>query len=268
MDATPWIDRLLAQIKEDGMLRDPAVEVALRRVPRHRFVERFYPLPKPPEGTASPPAPLPRLPLEVDTQNPAAEHLDLIYADDALATRVVDGVATSSTSQPALVASMLQYLELTPGMRVLEIGAGTGWNAALMAELVGDPALVTTLDIQKDVVAQTRRLLAAAGYGGVQIHQRDGFLGAPESAPFDRIVATVGCTDLSPRWVEQLAPAGFMLIPLRQGRLAPLVRVRREGGRLCGRLIAPAGFMWIQGVLAQAQPPPSHLRPLDTSAFE
>src|SRR5438093_501840 len=102
MDATPYIEQLLAQLKEGGMLRDPAVEAALRRVPRHRFVERFYPTPKPAAGAVPPPSLSPRPPIEVDTQNPAAEHLELIYADDALATRMADGIATSSTSQPGL----------------------------------------------------------------------------------------------------------------------------------------------------------------------
>jgi protein-L-isoaspartate(D-aspartate) O-methyltransferase len=74
----------------------------------------------------------------------------------------------SSTSQPSLVAQMLELLDLTSGLRVLEIGAGTGYNAALMAELVGDQRLVVTVDVLDDVVAQTRRLLTRAGYPGLR----------------------------------------------------------------------------------------------------
>ena len=100
---------------------------------------------------------------------------------------------------------MLELLDLTPGLKVLEVGAGTGYNAALLAELVGDQRLVITVEVAQDVVAQTRRLLAGASYPGITVLCRDGFDGVPEQAPFDRIVAMVGCADLSPQWAEQLA---------------------------------------------------------------
>ena len=77
-----------------------------------------------------------------------AEALGVVYSDEALITRRDDeGMPTSSASQPSVVAMMLEALDLEPGMRVLEIGAGTGYNAALMAEMVGDAGLVTTIDI-------------------------------------------------------------------------------------------------------------------------
>lgn len=116
----------------------------------------------------------------------------------------------SSTTQPSLVADMLELLELTRGVRVLEVGAGTGYNAALLAELVGDQRLVITVDVAEDVMAQTRRLLAGAGYPGITVLCRDGFDGVPERAPFDRIVATVGCADISPHWAEQLASENLL----------------------------------------------------------
>ena len=78
-------------------------------------------------------------------------------------------------------------------MKVLEVGAGTGYNAALLAEIVGDQRLVVTVDVLEDVVEQTRRLLAGAGTRRSRCCW-DGFDGVPEQAPFDRIVATVGCS--------------------------------------------------------------------------
>lgn len=236
-----YVDRL----KESSALSDPAVERAFRRVPRHLFVERFFISDEARGWTA----------VEHDPGCPKPEHLTTIYSDEALVTRLRDSEVVSSSSQPALVAHMLQLLELRPGMRVLEIGAGTGFNAGLLAEIVGDPALVTTLDIQPDVVEHARRSLVRAGYGAVAVQCRDGFAGAPEAAPFDRIVATVGCPDLSPRWAEQLAPAGCMLIPLRQAGANPLVRVWREDGQgkadvLLGQVVGFSGFMAVQGTLA------------------
>ena len=162
-------------------------------MPRHRFVERFW------VGRDSA--------YEVGADGWSAEALGLVYSDEALITRRdAEGNPTSSASQPSVVAMMLEALDLEPGMRVLEIGAGTGYNAALMAEVVGDPRLVTTIDIDPDVVAQTRGLLARAGYGAVEVICGDGALGHAASAPFDRVVATVGCSDISWDWVEQMQP--------------------------------------------------------------
>ena len=166
---------------------------------------------------------------------------------------MADNLPTSSTSMPGLVAGMLELLALRPGMRVLEIGLGTGYNAALMAELVGDQTLVVSLNIQEDVVSQTRRLMARAGYGNVKLLARDGVEGVPEDRPFDRIVATVGCPDISPHWAEQLKPSGFMLGPLVHGGWCPLTRVWHENGVLKGRVVGMSGFMRIRGGLAMEE---------------
>jgi protein-L-isoaspartate(D-aspartate) O-methyltransferase len=231
-DAGARLDALVDQLKRGGNVRSAEIERALRRVHRHLFVETYFPEE---EGRWRRRVPAP---------------LDVVYSDAALITRAVDGWGTSSSSQPALVAIMLEQLELAPGMRVLEIGAGTGYNAALIAELVGDPTLVTTIDYQADVAEDARAALARAGYDGVRVIHGDGFEGADDGAPFDRIVATVGCPDVSPRWVEQLAPGGFMLLPLRHAGANPLVRVDRRDGTPVGRVVGHSGFMAIQGALA------------------
>lgn len=232
----PHVDRLVDQLKAQGAIRSEAVEGAMRAVPRHRLLEAFY-LPGPAYDE------LRRLPAE-----PSEEELAIVYSDQPLVTRKGGfDMPSSSTSQPDLVARMLEALDLHPGLRVLEIGAGTGYNAALMAEILQDQGCVTTLDIQDDVVEQTRRLLAHAGYGGIAVLARDGFHGCAERAPFDRIVATVGCSDLSPHWLEQLAPDGFALIPLRLAGTYPLLCVWADAR---GRFAGWAGFMPIFGELS------------------
>jgi protein-L-isoaspartate O-methyltransferase len=172
-DVQQFVERYVHQLKTEGAIRSPAVERAFRTVQRHRLLETFYHRPIEAPGFAL---------IHHDPEHPRPEHLELIYANTALATRVVDGMPASSTSQPSLVAQMLELLDLTPGLRVLEIGAGTGYNAALMAELVGDQRLVVTVDVADDVVAQTRRLLARAGYPGVAVLLRDGVEGARAGA--------------------------------------------------------------------------------------
>jgi protein-L-isoaspartate(D-aspartate) O-methyltransferase len=261
-DVQQFVERYVHQLKTEGAIRSPAVERAFRSVERHRLLETFYHRPVEAPDFAL---------VQHDPEHPHPEHLKLIYADAALATRLVDGMPASSTSQPSLVAQMLELLDLTPGLRVLEIGAGTGYNAALMAELVGDQHLVVTVDVLDDVVAQTRWLLALAGYPGIGVLLRDGVQGAPERAPFDRIVATVGCSDLSPRWVEQLADGGVLLVPLAHAGGHPLCLLRKQHGRLEGQVVSWAGFMavrgplhldglWPRGILQPAADEPIHQR--------
>jgi protein-L-isoaspartate(D-aspartate) O-methyltransferase len=147
------VDGLVGDLTASGAIRSPAIERAFRRVERHRFIEGFF-------DDASDE----RRYVAVDPDNPSPDALERIYSRRALTTRIRDGLPCSSTSMPALVASMLELLELRPGMKVLEIGSGTGYNAALMAEIVGVHGLVVTVDIEDDVVSQTARLLTKAGY--------------------------------------------------------------------------------------------------------
>lgn len=243
-----YLDRFVAGLKAAGAIRSAAVERAFRVVPRHRLLETFSYY----DGTG---------PVTIDHDPCCSKpgHLELIYADNALVTRREGGMPASSTSQPSMMAEALELMDLRPGMRVLEIGAGTGYNAALMAELVGDQHLVTTVDIREDVVAQTGRLLAAAGYPGIRVRHGDGFEGVPAEAPFDRIVATVGCSDLSPHWAGQLRHDGTMLIPLAHSGSHPLVLLHRkageleggelEAGELRGRVALWTGFMPVRGPL-------------------
>lgn len=238
-DVRQLVERYVQRLKGDGAIRSPAVERAFLSVERHRLLQTFY----------RPPGPRGGPPVHHDPAHPLAEHLELIYSNTALGTRFVDGMPASSTSQPSLVAEMLELLELAPGTKVLEIGAGTGYNAALMAEIVGDQRMVVTVDILGDVVEQTRWLLARAGYPGIAVLLRDGIDGAPERASFDRIVATVGCSDLSPKWVEQLADDGRMLVPLDHAGGHPLFLLHKEHGGLQGRVASWAGFMPVRGPL-------------------
>src|SRR5207302_1492517 len=154
---------LVDQLRQAGCIRSASVEAAFRAVPRHLF--------------------LPGLPMEG------------VYRDEAIPTKELDGATVSSSSQPAIMAVMLEQLQLQPGHRVLEIGAGTGYNAALMAHIVGDAGRVVTVDLDDDLVMSAREHLAAAAFSRVQVVCGDGGLGWPEAAPYDRILLTVGAGD-------------------------------------------------------------------------
>jgi protein-L-isoaspartate(D-aspartate) O-methyltransferase len=137
---------------------------AFLAVPRHRFLHRFRTLS------------FDRL-HEVSEAN-LTEHLSLVYSNTALQHVGADGATMlSSNSEPGFILRVLEQLDLRPGQRVLEIGSGGGWLAAVMAELVGPDGKVTGVEVIPEMVAQSRLDLAAQGSGNVAIHRGDGALG-------------------------------------------------------------------------------------------
>src|SRR6516225_11761813 len=108
---------------------------------------------------------------------------------------------------------MLEDLRPAPGQRVLEVGAGTGYNAALLAHVVG-PGNVLSLDVDRAVLAEAERHLQGFAERGVRLRHGDGRLGCPDAAPFDRVMVTAATPDLEPAWLAQLAPSGLVLAPL------------------------------------------------------
>ena len=203
-------DRLIEALRAAGRLHDDRVAAALRAVPRDRFV------PEPSRHAA--------------------------WDDEAIVTKVVDGSPVSSISQPSMVVWMLEALAVEPGDPVLEVGAGTGYNASLLAELGGDP--VVTIDVDPDVAAEAEANLRATGYGPdrVRVVVGDGRLGVEDGAPYRRIVVTAGADRVEPAWDRQLAEGGRLVVPLSRPMLAHCYEKR--GGGLAGPIdTSPAGFI-------------------------
>ncbi len=174
-----------------------------------------------------------------------------VYEDQGFITKSRDGVALSSSTGPGLMAYMLQQLDLRPGHRVLEIGAATGYNAALMAQIVGESGHVVTVDIESDVVDDARRHLAGAGFGRIKAICADGGHGYAHDAPYDRIIFTTGAWDITPAWLEQLKPQGLLLLPLSiRGGLQGIVAFDNRGDRLTSGKIRPTGFIPLRGAFA------------------
>jgi protein-L-isoaspartate(D-aspartate) O-methyltransferase len=175
--------------------------------------------------------------------------LDAVYRDDVLVTKVDHRVPISSSSQPSLMAIMIDALEVEPGMRVLEIGAGTGYNAALLATM---GASVISVDVQADVAARAARALTEAGITGVRVDHGDGYAGAPGHR-FDRVIVTVGVAGLSPRWLSQLDPGGVAVVPVEHAGTHPVLAVRGTAdGPVTASVICPSGFMSASGPLTAA----------------
>ncbi|WP_415954384.1 methyltransferase, FxLD system [Streptomyces sp. KLOTTS4A1] len=155
--------------------------------------------------------------------------------------------ALSCASVPTVVAMMLTQLQARSADNVLEIGAGTGYNAALLAELVGRAGHVTTLDIDADVALHARTTLNQAGYPHVQIIHRNGLEGAPENAPYTKIIATVGVWDVPTTWWDQLADGGRLALPLRWRGQTRSVALTRRGDTLISDSVELCGFVPIIG---------------------
>lgn len=192
---------------------DPVWREAFEAVPRHLFVPYYY-------GGAV--TGRQRLWGESPDRRTRERWLRGVYADVPLATRVRDGELVSSSSQPSLMAAMLAELAVEDGHNVLEIGAGTGYNAALLAHRLGD-ALVTTVDLDPEITESARRHLAAAGHRPVVV-TGDGARGVPERGPFDRIIATCTLTSVPRAWLAQCRPGARILTPFATGLAALTVR--------------------------------------------
>ncbi|MFD9965051.1 methyltransferase, FxLD system [Amycolatopsis sp. NPDC058986] len=196
-------------------LSDP-VDAAMRAVPRHVFV---------PEVS-----------------------LERAYGPDPVVTHRDDsGVPTSSASAPGTVAGMLEQLDVRPGHRVLEIGAGTGYNAALLSQLVGPTGSVTTIEYDEAVASAAAAALSGLGKAVTVIHG-DGMLGAPGQPTFDRIVVTAGAWDIPRAWWNQLAEDGLLVVPLRILGLTRTVVFERAGADLRSRSVMEDGFMPMRGI--------------------
>jgi protein-L-isoaspartate(D-aspartate) O-methyltransferase len=176
------------------------------------------------------------------------------YADAPLATRLRDGELVSSSSQPSLMAMMLAELRVRDGDRVLEIGAGTGYNAALLAHRLGDDR-VTTVDLEPEITEAARGHLAAAGYHPVVV-TGDGARGVPERAPYDRIIVTCTLAAVPTAWLAQCRPGARILSPLATGLIALTVR---DAGHAQGRFLhTPAYFVPLRGA-GRPDPEPADL---------
>jgi methyltransferase of ATP-grasp peptide maturase system len=181
---------------------------------------------------------------------------ELVNRDGYIVTQVDDGLpagpgatgeySTSSASQPSLVLRMLAELDLEPGLRVLEIGTGTGWNAALLCARLGDGA-VTTIEVDGELANAARTALGRAGFRPTVV-VGDGAGGYAPGAPYDRIVSTASVQRIPPAWLAQAHPGGVILTPYgdayHNDALAKLTV--GDDGTASGRFVGRAAFMWLR----------------------
>ena len=232
--STP-LDHFVSMLKANQCLKSARLEHAVRAAPRQWFVDRMHTRSKHLRF------------INVNTSRPTKHQLERIYSDEALLSH---RDPPSSTSQPSLVMDMLEALDVRPGARVLEIGAGTGWNAALMAYLVESSGSVVSIDNQPDVAQSARRHIKRAGLKNVHIVTGDGANGYPKAAPYDRLITTVSCPDVFPAWLQQLKPSGIAVITLSDfpgESWCLMLKLRKAKTHLTGEVVSLPGFMLFTG---------------------
>jgi protein-L-isoaspartate(D-aspartate) O-methyltransferase len=192
-------EALVTRLVGSGHLRTSAVVSAFRDIERHRFLPG------------------------VDPQT--------AYVDDAVPIKHDEsGEMISCISAPSIVATQIEQLGAEPGHKILEAGAATGYNARLLGQLVAPDGHVWTVDVDQDLVDRARKNLAQAGATNVSVDLADGAAGLPEHAPFDRIQFTVGAGDVPVRILDQLAPGGRLVLPMRiRGSISRSFAFERDG---------------------------------------
>ncbi|MGR3931724.1 methyltransferase, FxLD system [Streptomyces sp. BRA346] len=207
---------MVSELNEMGVFQSEAVAKAVATVPRHLFADGE--------------------PLESAY---AANKALVIKRDD-------EGNALSSLSAAHIQAVMLEQAAIEPGMRVLEVGSG-GYNAALLAELVGEAGTVVTADIDAEIVERARACLEATGYGRVHVVLADADSGVPAQAPFDRIIVTAGAWDIPSAWREQMSERGRIVVPLRMRGITRSIAFDRDDTGLVSTSYRLCGFVPMQG---------------------
>jgi methyltransferase of ATP-grasp peptide maturase system len=251
--------RMVRALVREGLLTDERWRAAFADVPRHRFLPRFF-RPVAPNGWAP-------------VDHTERDWLAQIYSNRVLVTQLdgdparweealrggeTHGVPTSSSSMPGIMAVMLDALEVADGQRVLEIGTGTGYNAALLCHRLGADH-VSTVDIDAAIVAEARAYLTACGYHPTCV-AADGAEGYPPNAPYDRVLGTCSVSTVPLAWLDQTRPGGLVVTTLNRPLGAGLVQlVAGEGPCGRGRVLADDGrFMPLR----------AHRVPLDGALVE
>ncbi|WP_228010470.1 methyltransferase, FxLD system [Nonomuraea phyllanthi] len=215
-DAAALRSAMVRELRDQGAIQSESVAAAFATVPRHLFTP--------------------------------GEPLNVAYAVDnaPIVKRNDNGLTLSSVSAPHLQATMLEAADIKPSMHVCEVGSG-GYNAALLAELVGDSGRVTTVDIDPEIVERAGAFLHEAGYDRIHVVLADAEQGVPMAAPFDRIIVTAGSWDIPPAWIEQLADDGRMVVPLRLKGTTRWIAFDRDGSGLVSRSYGLCVFVPFQG---------------------
>lgn len=237
----PYRQRLVEEIARQETRLSPALREAFLAIPRHAFLDHYY---QQGDGYSW---------ERIDAPSPDATPgmwqtwYEAIYQDEALVVQIDDrGRPLSSSSTPSLMARMLETLEVSVGQRVLEIGTGTGYHAALLAHLVSDTQLITTIEVDPTLASSARQRLDEVVGPGVKVHATDGLTWISKAEAFDRIIATGSLARIPEIWIRMLAVGGILVMEWRGAFAGILLQLhKRADGSLIGHIVPgwDASFM-------------------------
>ena len=206
-------EKLRKKFVENASVLHGRYEKAFKKVPRHKFVPDNF-------------------------------SLEEIYSNKALVIEE-GGIRVTSSTQPFLMAHMLALLSVNHGHKVLEIGTGTGYNAALLAEIVGNEGNIYTVEINETLAEKAKKNLSQ--YANIHVITGDGSKGYVLGAPYDRIIVTAKTTEFIPYWLEQLDEGGILVAPFailgREVYRDRLVRIERQSDRFIGKFSGWVSFI-------------------------
>ena len=201
---------LIEELKLKGILNDRLIEEALKEVPREEFV----------------------LP----------EYKNEAYLDTALPI-----LCDQTISQPTTIVLMLEALELKPGLKVLEIGGGSGYQAALIGKAVGEKGEVHSIEFHEELVGYAKRIIKRLDIKNVHIIRHDGSKGYEKEAPYDRIIVACACPPEQIKiYSDQLKDGGILVIPVGPSYMNDMLKIRKRGNDLKMQELGKFAFVPLQ----------------------
>ena len=221
--------RLVENLKAKGVLNSPVVESAMLNIPRHPFIEDAF--------------------IQDELGRWKSHHmnyknsadLEIAYDDSPIVLELRNYFPSACFSTPEVVSQMLEALELKEGLKILEIGTGTGYTAALMATIVDDQSLVHSVEIDSSLTQSAKKHLETIGLRNINVVHADGWHGYEREAHYDRIIVHSSAEFVPSSWQEQLAPGGLLVMIRKANNTQVLLKLRKDDKQLTG---SPVGFTY------------------------
>lgn len=185
---------------------------------------------------------------------PDLQNILFAYEDTAIQLKTAKKNLKSSASQPSLIAKVLEAAQIRKGEKILEIGTGSGYQAALLSKLVGENGGTVTIDIDELLIANAKKIFKDLKIINVQCELGDGWQGCASDTDFDKIIVTAATSEISPYWIEQLKEGGTIIVPLLYRHfniLTPMMKIQKMGGELSVNIIPELEYVGFVPLLAE-----------------